>query len=125
MRVLFVEKVLERGERIELLVDRTENLNQAAFKFKKQSTQLKRAMWWKNAKIMIILVFVIVVCVKLWNPVACLTYPQVIVYFIVAMACGGLAFQSCVKTAKKLASTGSTTTSTSTTSTSTGTSTTG
>jgi len=76
-----IERVLERGERIELLVDRTENLNQAAFKFKKQSTQLKRAMWWKNVKIMVILAFVILV----------------IIYFIVAMACGGLAFQTCVK----------------------------
>lgn len=84
-----IETVLERGERIELLVDRTENLNQTAFKFKKQSTQLKRAMWWKNVKIMIILAFVVLV----------------IVYFIVALACGGFALQSCVKGAKKLAST--------------------
>jgi len=90
-----IEKVLERGERIELLVDRTENLNQAAFKFKKQSTQLKRAMWWKNVKIMIILIFVVLV----------------IIYFVVAMACGGLAFQSCVKAGKKVVS-GSSSTST-------------
>jgi hypothetical protein len=55
------EKVLERGERIELLVDKTENLNQNAFKFKKASTQLKRSMWWKNIKIMIILALVIIV----------------------------------------------------------------
>lgn len=88
-----IEKVLERGERIELLVDRTENLNQTAFKFKKQSTQLKRAMWWKNVKIMIILAFVVLV----------------IIYFIVAMACGGLAFQKCVEAGKKLTSSGSTT----------------
>jgi hypothetical protein len=33
--------VLERGERIELLVDKTDNLNQQAFAFKKRSTQLK------------------------------------------------------------------------------------
>jgi len=93
-----IEKVLERGERIELLVDRTENLNQAAFKFKKQSTQLKRAMWWKNVKIMIILAVVILV----------------IVYFVVAMACGGLAFQSCVAKGKEIISTGTSTTTTST-----------
>jgi len=91
-----IESVLERGERIELLVDRTENLNQTAFKFKKQSTQLKRAMWWKNVKIMIILAFVVLV----------------IIYFIVALACGGFAFQSCIKGAKKLASTSTTGTTT-------------
>ncbi|KAI9264388.1 synaptobrevin-domain-containing protein [Phascolomyces articulosus] len=51
-----IERVLERGERIELLVDKTDNLNQQAFAFKKRSTQLKRAMWWKNTKLMIMIV---------------------------------------------------------------------
>jgi len=46
---------------MELLVDKTDNLNQQAFQFKKKSTQLKRAMWWKNTKLMIMLVFVILV----------------------------------------------------------------
>ncbi|KAF9896845.1 hypothetical protein BX616_006654, partial [Lobosporangium transversale] len=55
-----IERVLERGERIELLVDKTDNLNQQAFAFKKRSTALKRAMWWKNTKLMIILTAVIV-----------------------------------------------------------------
>ncbi|KAJ3089311.1 Vesicle-associated membrane protein [Quaeritorhiza haematococci] len=33
-----IERVLERGERIEILVDKTDNLNQASFAFKKRST---------------------------------------------------------------------------------------
>ena len=49
--------MLERGERIELLVDRTETLDQHALKFKKVSTNLKRAMWWKNVKILILIGF--------------------------------------------------------------------
>ncbi|CAG8767935.1 39825_t:CDS:2 [Gigaspora margarita] len=36
-----IERVLERGERIELLVDKTDNLNQQAFAFKKRSTALR------------------------------------------------------------------------------------
>ncbi|CAG8600216.1 9225_t:CDS:2, partial [Paraglomus occultum] len=36
-----IERVLERGERIELLVDKTDSLNQQAFAFKKRSTALK------------------------------------------------------------------------------------
>lgn len=36
-----IEKVLERGERIELLVDKTDRLNQTSFKFEKASRQLK------------------------------------------------------------------------------------
>jgi vesicle-associated membrane protein 7 len=38
---MYIERVLERGERIELLVDKTDSLNQQAFAFKKRSTQLK------------------------------------------------------------------------------------
>lgn len=33
--------MLERGERIELLVDKTDNLNQQAYAFKKRSVALK------------------------------------------------------------------------------------
>ena len=36
-----IEKVLERGEKIELLVDKTDRLNQTVFKFEKTSKQLK------------------------------------------------------------------------------------
>ena len=36
-----IEKVLERGERIELLVDKTDRLNQSSFKFEKTSRQIK------------------------------------------------------------------------------------
>jgi len=45
-----IEKVLERGEKIELLVDKTDRLNQQAFKFESSSRNLRRAMWWKNAR---------------------------------------------------------------------------
>jgi len=54
-----IEKVLERGERIEVLVDKTDSLNQQSFAFKKRSTALKRQMWWKNTKLLIILIIVI------------------------------------------------------------------
>jgi len=45
-----IEKVLERGEKIELLVDKTDRLNQQAFKFESSSKRLRQAMWWKNAR---------------------------------------------------------------------------
>lgn len=45
-----IEKVLERGEKIELLVDKTDRLNQQAFKFESSSRKLRQAMWWKNAR---------------------------------------------------------------------------
>ena len=45
-----IEKVLERGEKIELLVDKTDRLNQQAFQFVSNSKKLRTAMWWKNAR---------------------------------------------------------------------------
>mmetsp|Transcript_37407 Transcript_37407/g.80737 ORF Transcript_37407/g.80737 Transcript_37407/m.80737 type:complete len:160 (-) Transcript_37407:220-699(-) len=45
-----IEKVLERGEKIELLVDKTDRLNQQAFQFKSSSRDLRRSMWWGNVK---------------------------------------------------------------------------
>ncbi|KAG0051439.1 hypothetical protein BGZ83_003777 [Gryganskiella cystojenkinii] len=74
-----IERVLERGERIELLVDKTDNLNQQAYAFKKRSTALKRTMWWKNTKLMVILTAVIVF----------------LVYLIICAACGFPFWASC------------------------------
>mmetsp|Transcript_16661 Transcript_16661/g.43168 ORF Transcript_16661/g.43168 Transcript_16661/m.43168 type:complete len:260 (+) Transcript_16661:1-780(+) len=73
-----IERVLERGEKIELLVDKTDNLNQQAFRFKKQSTYLRRALWWKNCKLAM-LIFAVV---------------SAIVLFIVMSACG-VTFHKC------------------------------
>ncbi|CAO3569512.1 unnamed protein product [Mortierella alpina] len=75
-----IERVLERGERIELLVDKTDNLNQQAFAFKRRSTALKRTMWWKNMKLMAILVLVIIF----------------LTYLIISAACGFPAWSRCL-----------------------------
>ncbi|CAO3564257.1 unnamed protein product [Mortierella alpina] len=74
-----IERVLERGERIELLVDKTDNLNQQAFAFKKRSTALKRTMWWKNTKLTIILGGVVVF----------------LIYLIICGACGFPFWSNC------------------------------
>ncbi|KAK9127843.1 hypothetical protein Syun_016640 [Stephania yunnanensis] len=47
-----IEKILERGDRIELLVDKTATMQDSAFHFKKQSRRLRRALWMKNAKLL-------------------------------------------------------------------------
>lgn len=61
-----IEKVLKRGEKIELLVDKTDNLNQQSIRFKKHSNQLKQAMWWQNAKMMILVGGVVVVILAIF-----------------------------------------------------------
>ncbi|KAJ1650034.1 hypothetical protein IWQ61_009056 [Dispira simplex] len=66
-----IERVLDRGDRIEVLVDKTDHLNNAAFAFRKRSTALKRSMWWKNAKLMVMLVMAIVFVLHITISMAC------------------------------------------------------
>ncbi|KAK6122844.1 hypothetical protein DH2020_043425 [Rehmannia glutinosa] len=55
-----IEKVLDRGEKIELLVDKTENLRSQAQDFRTQGTKMRRKMWIQNMKIKLIVFGIIV-----------------------------------------------------------------
>lgn len=55
-----IERVLERGEKIELLVDKTDNLRFQADKFHKTGRSLRNKMWWQNFKVQIIVVLVVI-----------------------------------------------------------------
>ncbi|EFX03045.1 synaptobrevin-like protein [Grosmannia clavigera kw1407] len=66
-----IESLLERGERIDLLVDQTDRLGGSAREFRVRSRGLKRQMWWKNVKLMgmlaavaVLLLLTIVVAAK-------------------------------------------------------------
>ncbi|CAH3104538.1 unnamed protein product [Pocillopora meandrina] len=58
-----IEKVLERGEKIDVLVGKTEELDHSSQVFHRQAKRLRREMWWKNKKICLILVFVIAIII--------------------------------------------------------------
>lgn len=58
-----IESLLERGERIDLLVDQTDRLGGTARDFRVRSRGLKREMWWKNIKLMGLMALVAVVMV--------------------------------------------------------------
>lgn len=58
-----IEKVLERGEKIDVLVGKAEELDQSSQVFHRHSKRLRREMWWKNKKMCLILVFVIAVII--------------------------------------------------------------
>lgn len=45
-----IERVLERGEKIELLVDKTDQLNQQAFRFESNSRSLRRHLYWRQMR---------------------------------------------------------------------------
>lgn len=66
-----IEGLLERGERIDLLVDKTDRLGGNAREFRVRSRGLRRQMWWKNVKLMsllglvtILIIMAIVIAVK-------------------------------------------------------------
>lgn len=75
-----IERVLERGERIDLLVDKTDRLGGSAHDFRIRSRGLRRRMWWKNVKLIALLVVVVIF----------------LVYLFVGMGCGLPAWGRCV-----------------------------
>jgi vesicle-associated membrane protein 7 len=66
-----IERVLERGERIDLLVDKTDRLGGSARDFRVRSTGLRRRMWWKNIKLMAMLVVVVIFLIYLFVGFGC------------------------------------------------------
>ncbi|KAJ8348216.1 hypothetical protein SKAU_G00268050 [Synaphobranchus kaupii] len=76
-----IDLVAQRGEKLELLIDKAESLVDSSVTFKTTSRNLARAMCMKNLKLTIIIVVVSIV----------------ILYIIVSAACGGLSWPSCVK----------------------------
>ncbi|KAI0531103.1 hypothetical protein KFK09_000655 [Dendrobium nobile] len=74
-----IEKIMDRGDRIALLVDKTATMQDSAFHFKKQSRRLRQALWMKNAKLLALLTLVIVL----------------LLYIIIAACCGGITLPSC------------------------------
>lgn len=66
-----IERVLERGERIDLLVDQTDRLGTTARDFRVRSRGLRRRMWWKNIKLMVLLVLVVIFLLYLFVGFGC------------------------------------------------------
>eukprot|EP00794_Sanderia_malayensis_P012782 gene12782-14093_t len=56
-----IEKVLERGERLDILIEKTEDLEASAASFKKSARKVRNKYWWQNTRNCILLIFVILV----------------------------------------------------------------
>ncbi|XP_073834577.1 vesicle-associated membrane protein 7 [Musca autumnalis] len=76
-----IDNLRDRGEKLELLVNKTENLSNNSVAFRKASRNLARQMFWKNIRLYVVVGLIIIF----------------VVYVIVSMACGGLAWQTCLK----------------------------
>ncbi|EGC35290.1 vesicle-associated membrane protein 7 [Dictyostelium purpureum] len=58
-----IEKTIHRGEKIEIIVDKTERLQAESFQFKSNSVQLKRKLWWQNKKLAIVIAIVVIILI--------------------------------------------------------------
>jgi vesicle-associated membrane protein 7 len=56
-----VEQILSRGERIELLVDKTDAMAGQANTFRRGARATRRQMWWKNTRVLVLCFFVAIV----------------------------------------------------------------
>ncbi|GER32062.1 vesicle-associated membrane protein [Striga asiatica] len=76
-----IDKVLERGDRLDLLVGKTAYMQANSFRFRKQTRRLRNNAWWRNVKLMMALI--------------CLV--SLTVYVVMAFVCHGLTLPSCLK----------------------------
>ncbi|CAK9329642.1 unnamed protein product [Citrullus colocynthis] len=62
-----IEKVLERGDRLTLLVEKTTNIQGNAVRFRRQSRRYRNTLWWRNFKLTcsLLLIFTIVLYIVL------------------------------------------------------------
>lgn len=47
-----IDKILERGDRLELLVDKTSAMQDTSHHIRRQSLRLRQALWMKNVKLL-------------------------------------------------------------------------
>jgi hypothetical protein len=58
-----IEKVLDRGEKLEVLVDKTESLRYQADQFQKSGKALRNKMWWQNIKMKLLVALIICIVI--------------------------------------------------------------
>ncbi|XP_047307584.1 vesicle-associated membrane protein 711-like [Impatiens glandulifera] len=76
-----IEKVLERGDRLAILVDKTATMQGNTLRFRRQSKRFKNTIWWKNFRLSTALILALLLSG----------------YGIMAFLCHGLLFPSCFK----------------------------
>ncbi|PSS13879.1 Vesicle-associated membrane protein [Actinidia chinensis var. chinensis] len=76
-----INKVLDRGDRLELLVDKTATLQGNTLRFRRQSRRVRNTMWWRNVRLTFTLIFILIT----------------IVYVLLTFLCHGPLLRSCLK----------------------------
>ncbi|XP_035235475.1 vesicle-associated membrane protein 8 [Anguilla anguilla] len=58
-----VDRILARGERLDDLMGKTEDLQAGAQNFKHTSQKVARSYWWKNVKLVVVIVVVVLIII--------------------------------------------------------------
>ncbi|ORY03093.1 synaptobrevin [Basidiobolus meristosporus CBS 931.73] len=56
-----VERVMERGEKLDSLNNKADQLEAGALRFKQGTNRVRKAMWWKNMKLKLIIAAIVVI----------------------------------------------------------------
>lgn len=76
-----IDKVLERGDRLELLVDKTANMQGNTVRFKRQARRFRNTTWWRNVKLTAALILLLLV----------------IIYVVLVFVCHGFTLPTCIR----------------------------
>ena len=74
-----IDKIMQRQEKIELLVEKTDTLNRTALQFRRQAIDVRRTLWWRDVRAK---VTIVVICL-------------VIIFLLIMWLCGGIHFDKC------------------------------
>jgi len=74
-----IDKIMQRQEKIELLVEKTESLNRTALQFRRQAVNVRRTLWWRDVRAKATIIVIAVT----------------IIFLIVMWLCGGIYFDKC------------------------------
>lgn len=75
-----IDKVLQRGENLDSLINKTSILNSNANYFRRKTTSVRRKFWWSNVKFWVILMIII----------------GVLIYVVLGLACGLPFYSNCI-----------------------------
>jgi vesicle-associated membrane protein 7 len=76
-----IDKIMQRQEKIELLVEKTETLNRTAIQFRRQAVDVRRTLWWRDVRAKFVMVTIILV----------------LIFLLVTWLCGGFSYEKCRK----------------------------
>ena len=74
-----LQRLIDRGEKIEVLVNKTETMASLSLDMRDASKTIKNEMFWKNWKFKVLIIIL----------------AFVLVYFVMAAFCGGLSLSGC------------------------------